>query len=238
MSRRPRHPLYAARVRETITWMLREMRVEGGAFAAALDAEQCEPRRGQVLRLDGLRRSRRCSAPTRPLVQGCTTMLHIGSATGKAKPSSTVSRSPLVSIGCDGARAGDLPVRSCLQEPARTASDRARDHKVLADWNGLAIAALTLAGVVFESRPELARRPPASAFDFVMDDAARQRRTARCTPGARGRAGARGDARRLRRAWPGPRSRCSRRRAASGRPRGRAPSGEPRRSTCSATSNT
>lgn len=33
------NPLYAARIAETITWILREMRVTGGAFAASLDAD-------------------------------------------------------------------------------------------------------------------------------------------------------------------------------------------------------
>ena len=34
-----RSPLYEIRVRETVTWLMREMTVEGGGFASALDAD-------------------------------------------------------------------------------------------------------------------------------------------------------------------------------------------------------
>ena len=34
-----RSPVYAVRIAETVGWMLREMRVEGGGFASSLDAD-------------------------------------------------------------------------------------------------------------------------------------------------------------------------------------------------------
>ena len=45
-----------------------------------------------------------------------------------------------------------------------------RDDKVLADWNGLAIAALARAAAVFEHPDWLARA--AEAFDFILTEMA------------------------------------------------------------------
>ena len=56
-----------------------------------------------------------------------------------------------------------------------------RDDKVLADWNGLAIAALARAGGVF-GRPDWLARAGAGAADFVLAEMAG--RMAGCsTPG-------------------------------------------------------
>ena len=56
--------------------------------------------------------------------------------------------------------------RRALRTPARSACGPGWDDKVLADWNGLMIAALAKAAPVFE-RARLARRSPTDAFAFV-----------------------------------------------------------------------
>ncbi|HEY8245767.1 MAG TPA: thioredoxin domain-containing protein [Hyphomicrobium sp.] len=153
-------PLYKTRIAETVAWLEREMLADGGGFAASLDADsEGEEGKFYVWTLDN--------------VLGV-----LGEEDGRYFAG-------VYDVTADGNweghnilnRLGRLQLRSDAEEArlarlrAKLLAERAKrvrpgwDDKVLADWNGLMIAALTRASVVF-GRPDwldLAKR----AFDFV-----------------------------------------------------------------------
>ncbi|WP_051357100.1 thioredoxin domain-containing protein [Azorhizobium doebereinerae] len=152
------NPLFAERVAETIGFLLREMRVDGGAFAAALDADS-EHEEGKFYVWTAAEVEALLGADA-ALFKRHYDVHRIGNWEGK----SILNRS-------------DKPERAAPEVEARLAAARdillaaragrvrpGRDHKVLADWNGLAIAALCRAGTAFR-RPEwLAAARGAFAF--------------------------------------------------------------------------
>src|SRR5271165_4904448 len=150
-------PLFEARARETVGWLMREMRV-GEAFAASLDADQ-----------DG----------EEGLFYVWTEAefdAALGEAAGRFKAAYGVTRrgnwegktvlrrlvplsSPEEEADLVAARAKLFAIREARARPGR-------DDKVLADWNGLTVAALARASAAF-GEPEwlgVAR----AAFGFVM----------------------------------------------------------------------
>jgi uncharacterized protein YyaL (SSP411 family) len=152
-------PLYAARVAETITWMLREMRVEGGAFAAALDADS-EHEEGKFYVWTAGEVEAVLGAEA-PLFKTHYDVHRIGNWEGKTILNRSERPEPadaLTEARLAAAREKLLAVRRHRVPPGR-------DHKVLADWNGLAISALTLAGSVFANEEWL--RAARQAFAFV-----------------------------------------------------------------------
>ena len=145
------NPLFRSRARETVAWLAREMTTAEGAFCASLDADS-EGEEGKfyvwslaeietVLGADdaaffaaALRRDRRRQfrGPQYPQSPQALTAQHGGRENGS---------------------------RRCATSCLRLAPARVRpglDDKVLADWNGLMIAALVNAGITFE-RAALAR---------------------------------------------------------------------------------
>ena len=138
-----RNPLYAARVSETVSWLLREMRVEGGGFAAALDADS-EHEEGKfyvwtaaevesVLGSDAV------------LFKAHYDVHRIGNWEGK----SILNRSDKPELADATVELALATSRDQLWAAREQRVRPARDHKVLADWNGLAIGALCLAGGAF-----------------------------------------------------------------------------------------
>jgi uncharacterized protein YyaL (SSP411 family) len=158
--RETKAPLFQQRVAQTVEWLEREMIAEGGGFAASLDADS-EGEEGkfyvwsldEILDVLGPEDGRRFAQ-----AYGVT-------AGGNFEGHSILNRlssSPLKSEAEEqrlaAARAKLLAARDKRVRPGW-------DDKVLADWNGLMIAALARASLIFE-RPEwltLAQR----AFDFV-----------------------------------------------------------------------
>jgi uncharacterized protein YyaL (SSP411 family) len=154
--------LYARRIDETVGWLLREMVAEGGGFAASLDADS-EGEEGKFY---------------------VWTLREIEEVLGEAD-------ARVFAEAYDVAEAGNWeghtilnrlknPVlRSPTEEKAlahmrlKLLAHRARrirpgwDDKVLADWNGLMIAALAHAASLFD-RPEWLKAA-ASAFGFVAE---------------------------------------------------------------------
>ncbi|MBL9011400.1 MAG: thioredoxin domain-containing protein [Alphaproteobacteria bacterium] len=143
-----RSPLYAARVDETVDWLLREMVTNDGAFAAALDADS-EGAEGRFYvwseaEIDEVLGPN--DAPLFKQVYGVTpqgnwegqNILHRLGAMGFLRPDQEA-----VLTRC---RRMLLMARAKRVRPAR-------DNKALADWNGMAIAALAQAGAVFR-KPE------------------------------------------------------------------------------------
>ena len=148
-------PVFAERARETVGWLMREMRV-GQAFAASLDADQ-----------DG--------------EEGAFYVWsteEIDAALGDAAPA--------FKAAYDVRRGGNWEGHTILRRVAPRGSDEqesalaearaklfalrerrprpGRDDKVLADWNGLTIAALARASAVFDEPDWLATARAAFAF--------------------------------------------------------------------------
>jgi len=137
-------PLLAARVRETIAWLQREMAGENGAFTASLDADS-EGEEGKFYvwsadEIDQLLGSEADFFKTAYDVQpgGNWEGETILNRTAQAE---TVF-DPVTETQLEKARHILLNARAHRIRPGR-------DDKILADWNGLSIAALAQAGGAF-----------------------------------------------------------------------------------------
>ena len=215
-------PVFAERARETVGWLRREMQV-AEAFAASLDADQDgEEGAFYVWREE-----------------------EIDAALGEASPS--------FKAAYDVAASGNWEGRTVLRRVAPRGSDEeesalaearatlfalreqrprpARDDKILADWNGLMIAALARASAVFDEPKWFAHAR--AAYYFIIQNSQNRRRRPRARLARRASRRAR-PSRTTMRPSPAPRSRCSRAAAnrASSRRRG---SSRATRSTGSAT---
>ncbi len=139
--------LYAIRVAETIDWAAREMLTAEGAFASSLDADS-EHEEGKFYvwseaEIDRLLGER---APRFKPIYDVT-------PTGNWEGRTILNRLKHLALA-DPATEAELAACRAILFHAR--EERVRpglDDKVLADWNGLMIAALAQAGFVFE-RPD------------------------------------------------------------------------------------
>jgi len=158
--RETRSPLYRTRIAETVAWLEREMIAEGGGFAASLDADS-EGEEGkfyvwsydEVMRILGDEDGKFFA------------QVYDVTRDGNFEGHNILNRLARLQLGSDEEEQRLAVMR------ARLFAERAKrvrpgwDDKVLADWNGLMIAALARASVVFDQPGwlELAKR----AFDFV-----------------------------------------------------------------------
>ena len=153
------NPLFRTRARETVEWLKREMTTKEGAFAASLDAdsegeegkfyvwgkneivELLSPEAGEFF-------ARHYDVTDEGNFEGHNILNRLNKV-----PRSTENEERLTAL-----RAILLDARAGRIRPGL-------DDKVLADWNGLMIAALVNAGVIFDepSWIALARR----AFEFI-----------------------------------------------------------------------
>jgi uncharacterized protein len=154
-----KNPLYLHRVDETLGWVGREMLTPEGAFASSLDADSeheegkfyvwSEAEIGAVL-------GERAALFKR---------FYDVTPEGNWEEKTILNRSKSPDLADEQT---ERELADCRALLFRAREDRVRpgwDDKVLADWNGLMIAAMANAGLVFE-RPawtELAR----TAFDFI-----------------------------------------------------------------------
>jgi uncharacterized protein YyaL (SSP411 family) len=149
-------PIYAERARETFAWLMREMRA-GDAFAASLDADsEGEEGRFYVWTADEI-----------DAVLGADSA-EFAAAYDVRPGGNWEGRNVLRRL----ARRGDATAEARLAASrARLFAERekrarpGRDDKILADWNGLTIAALARASAVFEAPDFLAAAE--AAFTFV-----------------------------------------------------------------------
>jgi uncharacterized protein YyaL (SSP411 family) len=137
-------PLYRQRAHETVAWLTREMTTEEGAFAASLDADS-EGEEGkfyvwsyddviQELGIeDGEFFAQNYDVTPAGNFEGHTILNRL---------------KPLPRDQADEARLGGLRVKLLAARGARVRPGL--DDKVLADWNGMMIAALVNAGLLFE----------------------------------------------------------------------------------------
>ncbi len=151
--------LFAARARETVEWLKREMTTKEGAFAASLDADS-EGEEGkfyvwsknEIIELIGPEAgesfSRHYDVTDEGNFEGHNILNRL-----KAVPRSEADEARLASL-----RAILLEARAGRVRPGL-------DDKVLADWNGLMIAALVNAAIILGEPTwlDMARH----AFDFI-----------------------------------------------------------------------
>jgi uncharacterized protein YyaL (SSP411 family) len=152
-------PLYAARAAETVGWMERDMTAAGAAFAASEDADSegeegrfyvwTEAEVDRLLGADSAAFKQAYDVTAEGNWEGRTILRRV-TPPGSAAEEAALARGREMLLA---ARAGRV-------RPGR-------DDKVLADWNGLAIAGLARAASVF-GRPDWLARAGA-AFDSVID---------------------------------------------------------------------
>jgi len=158
--RETRAPLFKARIAETVAWLEREMIADGGGFAASLDADS-EGQEGKfyvwtledVLRVLGPEDGRSFAES------------YDVTADGNWEGHTILNRLGRLELGSSAEEERLATMRAKLLEERGKRVRPGWDDKVLADWNGLMIAAFARAASVFE-RPgwlHLAQR----AFDFV-----------------------------------------------------------------------
>jgi hypothetical protein len=152
--------LLETRVAETVEWLEREMIAEGGGFAASLDADS-EGEEGkfyvwslpEIMRILG------------PEDGGLFAQVYDVTAQGNWEGHTILNRLSALELKSEREEKSLAALRRKLFE---VRSGRVRpgwDDKVLADWNGLMIAALARAATIFQRCEWLALAQ--RAFDFV-----------------------------------------------------------------------
>ncbi|HEY3777335.1 MAG TPA: thioredoxin domain-containing protein [Rhizomicrobium sp.] len=154
-----RSALYRERIEETVNWLLREMLVEHG-FAASLDADQ-DGEEGKYYLWS--------EAEIDAALAG-TFVQRFKEAYGVRRDGNFEGRNILQRIGNpyplpEADEALLRKQRELLLAARLKRKPPLRDDKVLADWNGMAIAALANAGMVFRNASWTAAA--IRAFDFV-----------------------------------------------------------------------
>ncbi len=163
-------PLFRIRIEETIAFLLREMRVDGGAFAASVDADS-EGHEGRFYVWSAAEVNEVLGADA-AFFSEIYDIAPGGNFEGASIPNRLAH--PDLLAPAEDARLAEL--RAALFARRATRIRPATDDKVLADWNGLTIAALALAAATFR-RPdwlEAARE----AYDFVLGTMSRAGRLA------------------------------------------------------------
>ncbi|MFT0859990.1 thioredoxin domain-containing protein [Ancylobacter sp. G4_0304] len=154
-------PLFRTRAEETVAWLEREMIVEGGAFAASLDADS-EGHEGRYYVWTLKQVLEALGAEDAEFFARHYDIAPFGNWEGVSIPNrlKEVERSGAEELRLAMLRDKLLEVRSKRVPPGR-------DDKVLADWNGLMIGALAEAGTRLD-RPEWVELG-ARAFRFIAE---------------------------------------------------------------------
>ena len=157
--RESKSKLFAERIEETVDWLMREMVVPGGGFAASLDADsEGEEGKFYVWSLAEIEAILGEDSTLFAEIYGVT-------AQGNFDSHNILNRLDAIELRDEATERRLAEMRKKLL--ARRAS-RVRpgfDDKVLADWNGLMIAALAKAAETFAKPQWLAAAE--AAFDFV-----------------------------------------------------------------------
>ena len=153
------NPLFRARAAETVAWLEREMTTAEGAFAASLDADS-EGEEGKFYVWSAQEIEQVLGAENAALFAANYDV----SAGGNFESHNILNRlNDLPHRSKDEAKLAML--RTMLHKRREGRVRPGLDDKVLADWNGLMIASLVNAGLIFEQPAwlEMAKR----AFDFI-----------------------------------------------------------------------
>jgi uncharacterized protein YyaL (SSP411 family) len=150
-------PIFVERAHETVAWLTREMRV-GDAFAASLDADQDgEEGLFYVWRAEEIDATLGDAAPAFKAAYDVTPDGNWEGRTVLRRLTPRESREAEAALAASRARLFTL--RETRPKPGR-------DDKVLADWNGLIIAALVRGSAAFGEPAWL--QTARAAFDFIM----------------------------------------------------------------------
>ena len=157
--RRTGSELYRQRVIETVGWLLRDMIAEDGAFAAALDADS-EGHEGKFYTwsLEDIR-----ALLDEPIAVAFARLYDVA-------PGGNWEGRSILHRNHEGGTGDDLPMAEAKAILLAHRSGRVwpgRDDKVLADWNGMMIAALAEAATTFDRPDWLAAAQ--RAFQVVVD---------------------------------------------------------------------
>lgn len=160
--RETQEPLFKVRIAETVAWLEREMIAENGAFAASLDADsEGEEGRFYVWTADEIATVLgRDDAAIFARIYNVT-------AAGNWEDHVILNRLDNLGLGDAAAEARLAGLRAKLLAHRAGRIRPGWDDKVLADWNGLMIASLARAAVIFEQPAWLALA--AQAFEAVDD---------------------------------------------------------------------
>ncbi|HUB94700.1 MAG TPA: thioredoxin domain-containing protein [Stellaceae bacterium] len=151
--------LYRARVEETIAWVAREMRLPGGGFASSLDADS-EHEEGKFY----VWSESAIDAALGPRAQRFKAVYDV-TAGGNWEGKTILNRLHAMTLGDDASEAELATDRATLLALRAGRVRPGCDDKVLADWNGLMIAALAQCGSAFARADWIALAQ--GAFDFV-----------------------------------------------------------------------
>jgi uncharacterized protein YyaL (SSP411 family) len=157
--------LFRERAEETVGWLLREMVTEGGAFAASLDADS-EGHEGRYYVWTLKEILAALGAEDAEFFARHYDIQPFGNWEGVSIPNRLVSKER---TGADEVRLAMLRDKLLKVREARVPPGR--DDKVLADWNGLMIAALAEAAMRLD-RPEWLE-PAKHAFHFIAESMTR-----------------------------------------------------------------
>jgi uncharacterized protein YyaL (SSP411 family) len=163
-----RNPLYEARLRETVDWTLREMMAHAdgagrspcGAFASSLDADS-EGEEGKFYVWSAAEIDSLLGADAAAF-KAAYDVTPAGNWEGKT----ILNRTQKPELGDEAHEASLARARAVLLEARAKRIWPGWDDKVLADWNGLMIAALARAAPVFDEPTWLAAAE--TAFRFVV----------------------------------------------------------------------
>jgi uncharacterized protein YyaL (SSP411 family) len=161
------NPLYEVRIRETIDWALREMRVdhvEDGtfAFASALDADS-EGVEGKYYVWSEAEINSLLGSDSSLFKQA-----YDATAQGNWEGTNILNRSKTNEFGPEATEAKLAQCRDKLLAARSLRIPPGRDDKVLADWNGLMITALANASAIFDDPSWL--NAAKSTYSFVINN--------------------------------------------------------------------
>lgn len=166
--RRTGDDLFRRRAFETVEWLKREMVVQGGGFASSLDADS-EGEEGKFYVWSLAEIESVLGAEDAAVFAAAYDITRDGNFEGHNIPNRLLSGRATAE---DEARLA--PLRAKLLHARAKRVRPGLDDKVLADWNGLMIAALANAGAMFEEPDWIALG--ARAFRFVSDEMTRNAR--------------------------------------------------------------
>jgi uncharacterized protein YyaL (SSP411 family) len=155
-------PLYAQRVAETIGWLEREMVVPGGGFASSLDADS-EHEEGKFYVWSAAEIDQLLGAEAAAFKR-----VYDVTAEGNWEGHTILNRLGNPALGDDASEAALARSRERLLAARAKRVRPGLDDKVLADWNGLMIAALAEGGLVFARSDWVALAT--RAFGFIRDE--------------------------------------------------------------------
>jgi uncharacterized protein YyaL (SSP411 family) len=161
-----REPLYAQRVAETIGWLQREMVTGGGGFSSSLDADS-EHEEGKFYVWSEAEIDRLLAAKENEKRAGLFKRFYDVTAEGNWEGHTILNRLHEPALADAATEVEFAECRKLLFDARAPRVRPGLDDKVLADWNGLMIAALAHAGTAFD-RPDWIALAD-GAFRFVCE---------------------------------------------------------------------